>query len=122
MPRHMKTLLSIFDPYKNTKTQDHIDDLYMHLWMLEVRYEDVACRIFPFTLEGRAATWYQRLPVNLVHSWRDFKKLFLDKFADDKTPAMLLKELGNSKMGEKDKEKYFNQKLNHILKKFPPGT
>lgn len=35
---------------------------------------------------------------------------------------MLLKELGNIKMGEKVKVKYFNQNFNHILNKFPKGT
>jgi len=71
--------------------------------MLDVWYNDVDCDIFPFTLEGRETTFYHSLLVNLVHSWREFKKLFLEKFVDDKTPAMLLKELRNSKMGERRK-------------------
>lgn len=66
VPRHPKKLLSKFYPNKNTKVEDHINDFYMHLWMLGVRYDDVACRFFPFTIEGRESTWYHRL-VNLVH-------------------------------------------------------
>ena len=76
--------------------------------MLEVRHDDIVCMIFPFTLKYRETTWYHSLPVNPVHSWRDFKKLILEKFVDDKTPSMLLKETRNDKMGEKEKVKGFN--------------
>jgi len=48
----IRKLISKFDPDKKTKVGDHIDDFYMHFKMLEVWYDDVACRIFPFTLEG----------------------------------------------------------------------
>jgi len=34
--------------------------------------------------------------------------MFLEKFIDDKTPAMLLKELGSLKMEGKEKLKDFN--------------
>lgn len=103
MPRHPKNLLSKFYPDKKTKVEDHIDDLYMHLWILKVQYNDVACRIFPFPLEGRGAAWYHSIPVNSIHSWRKIKNLFLEKFVDDKTPTMLLKELRNIKMGKRIK-------------------
>jgi len=43
--------------------------------------------------------------VNSIHGWREFKKLFLEKFVDDKTPPMLLKELRNIKMGGRRKLK-----------------
>ena len=98
-----------------------MDDVHMHLWMLEVRYDDIACNIVPFTLEGRAVALYHIVPTNLVHSWREFKNLFLEKIFNDKTPAMLLKDFRNSKMGEKEKVKYFKQTFNRILNKFPPG-
>lgn len=45
--------------------------------------------------------------------------MFLEKFADDKTLCMLLKELGNLKMGYKERVKYFNQKFTLLLNKFP---
>jgi len=53
MPKHLEKLLSKIDPDKKTKIEDHLDDFYMHLQILEVRYDAVACRLFPFNLEGR---------------------------------------------------------------------
>lgn len=47
-----------------------------------------------------------------------FKRIFLEKFVDDKTPAMLLKELGSLKMEPKEKVKDFNQRFKCILNKF----
>lgn len=44
---------------------------------------------------------------------------FLNKFIDDKTPSMILKELDNIKMGNKVKVKDFNQKSTCIMNKFP---
>lgn len=91
MPRHLEKLSSNVDPDNKTKVEDHIDDFYMHLRMLELRYGDFYYKIFHFTLEGRVTIWYHNMLVNLVHGWREFKKLFLEKFTDDKTLAMLLK-------------------------------
>ena len=47
-----------------------------------------------------------------------FKRIFLEKFVDDKTLSVLLKELGSLKMESKEKVKDFNKRFNHILKKF----
>lgn len=44
--------------------------------------------------------------------------MFLEKFANDKTPAMLLKELGSLNMEGKEKVKEFNKSFMHILNKF----
>jgi len=44
------------------------------------------------------------------------------KVIDDKTPSMLLKELGNLKMEAKEKVKDCNQRLLHILNKFSMDT
>lgn len=68
IPRHPKSLLPKFDPNKKTKAQEHIDDFYMHLSMLEVRYNDVSCIIFLYTLEGSASIWYRNPPPNSIHN------------------------------------------------------
>lgn len=54
MPRHPEKLLTKYDPKKAAKEEDHLDNVYLHLQMLEVHYDDVACRIFPCTLDGRS--------------------------------------------------------------------
>lgn len=62
IPKHIEKLLSKFDPDKKTNVEDHIDEFYMHLRMLEVHFDNVICRIFQYTLEGRASVWYNSLP------------------------------------------------------------
>ena len=86
---------------------------------LEVCYDDIACRLFPCTLDGRAVVWYHSLLQNSIQNWRVFKKMFLENFVDDKTLAMLLKELGSLNMEPKDKVKYFDQRFNCVLNRFP---
>jgi len=44
--------------------------------------------------------------------------MFLKKFVYDKTPTMLLKELGSLEMEGKEKVKDFNKRCMHILNKF----
>jgi len=51
-----------------------------------------------------------------------FKRIFLENFSDDKTPAMLLKELGSLKTNLKEKVKDFKRKFNHILNNFTAET
>lgn len=57
-----------------------------------------------------------------IHSWREFKKLFLEKLVDEKTPPMLLNELKKINMGEKHNVKYSNKKSNFIMNNLPPST
>ena len=111
MRRNSEKLLSKSNRDKKIKEKDHIDNFYMHLRMLKPRYNYVSCKLFSYKLEGRAVTWYHSFAINSLHSWRKFTKLFVEKFIDKNIPAMLLKELGNSKMGGKEKVKYFNQRL-----------
>ena len=51
-----------------------------------------------------------------------FLRIFLEKYDEDKIPAMLLKELGSLKMEQKEKVKDFNQMFNRILNKFTAYT
>jgi len=48
--------------------------------------------------------------------------MFLEMFADEKIPTMLLKELGSLKMEGKEKVKDFNQRFISILNKFVMDT
>lgn len=73
------------------KAKYHLDNFYLRLQTLKVRYVDVACRLFPCTLDNGVTAWYHNLPPNSIQNWGSFKHMFLQKFVDDKTPAMLLK-------------------------------
>jgi len=120
--RHPRKLLTKYDLDKAVKVEDHLENFYLHLQTLEVPYDDVVCRMFTCTLDGREIVWYHSLPPNSIQNWRVFKKIFLEKFVDDKTSSMLLKELGNLKMEQKEKVKYFNHRFNRILNNLPAKT
>lgn len=77
---------------------------------------------FHVTLDGRVVASYHNLLVNSIQNWAVFKRIFHEKFVEDKTPAMLLKELGSFKMEQKEKVKYFNQRFNSILNKYTKKT
>lgn len=64
LPKHLEKLVTKYDPTKKVKAQDHIDYFYFHLQMSEVCFDDISCRLFPYTLEGRASVWYHSLPPN----------------------------------------------------------
>lgn len=87
-----------FNPNSIVKAEDHLDNFYLQLQNLEVRYDNVACRLFQCTLDGCATAWYHSLPPNSIQNWSAFKCMFLENFVDDKTLIMLLKELGSLKM------------------------
>ena len=120
--RQSEKLLTKYDLERTVKEEDPLDNFYLHLQMLEVRYDDVEFRILPSNLDGREVVWYHIIPPKSIQSWNGFKNLFLEKLVDDKTPTMLLKELENMQMEHKEKVKYFNQRFNHILNEFLVNT
>jgi hypothetical protein len=87
---------------------------------MNVQHEDVVCRLFPYTFENLASTWYFNLPVGLITSWTKFQKDFLDKFVEETTMGALMDELFIATMILKERVKYFNQIFTTILKKFYP--
>jgi len=82
-----------FNPNIIMKAEDYLDKFYLQLQTLEVWHDDVACILFPCTLDGHADAWYHNLPPNSIQNWGAFKCMFLENFVDEKSPAMLLKEL-----------------------------
>lgn len=98
MPKRVERMNIKFNLDNTVKEKYHLDNFYLQLQTLEVWYDDVACRLFPCTLDSCVDAWYQNLPLNSIQKWGAFKSMFLEKFVDDKTPAMLLKKLENLKM------------------------
>lgn len=85
MLRYAENILTKYDPDKKLKAKDHLDKFYLHLRTLEVCYDDVTCILFPCTLDGREVVWYHSLPPNSIQNWRGFKKIFIEKFVEDKS-------------------------------------
>jgi hypothetical protein len=89
---------------------------------MKVQHEDVVCRLFPYTFDNSASTWYFNLTVGSITSWTKFQKEFLDKFAEETTTRDLMAKLFSTTMSSKERVKDFNQIFATILKKFQPKS
>ena len=76
LPRKEVTFLPKFDGEGNITTLEHIRKYESVLRLLYIQYEDVVCRTFPFTFEGKVSKWYYVLPINTTHGWSNFKRIF----------------------------------------------
>ena len=80
LPKHPEKVLPRFDPRKGVSVEDHLKGFYLDFNLLNVGYEDVVCRIFPYTFEPKAYSWYFSLKANSIVNWDGFEKAFLGKF------------------------------------------
>ena len=107
--RHPEKVLSKFNLDEKEPAEDHARKFMLAIRLLNVEHEDVVCRLFPFTFEAKASTWYISETLGSIHSWDDFQTFLIGKFGDDKSPAKLLLELSKIKIDLKEKVKHFSQ-------------
>ena len=119
LPRHLEKILPIFNPDENQPAEEHLKQFKMKIRLMNVRHEDVICRLFPFTFTGKASAWYFSLPSGSIHNWNMFEEVFLKKYGDDKTPADLVMDLSHMKIRPKEKIKDFNQRFLTLRDKIP---
>ena len=74
-------------------------------------------------MRGKSSTWYFSLVQGSITNWEEFNKAFLDKFGEDKTPALFLAlELSWIKMEPKERIKYFNHRFLTLKNKIPVAS
>ena len=93
LPKHSDKLLLKFNPDNKEPAEVHVDKFMLAIQTMNVQHEDVVCWLFPLTFEGKSSTWYFLLVQGSIANWSKFNKAFLDKFGEDKTPALLALEL-----------------------------
>ena len=76
LPRKEIDFLSKFDGEGIIIALEHIRKYESILRLLDITYEDVVCRLLPFTFEGKVSNWYFFLPIHTIHGWSDFKRVF----------------------------------------------
>ena len=91
--------------------EDHIKTFMQTIKLRNVIHEYVVCRLFPYTFEGKASTWYFSLEVGSIPSWDVFSELFTQKFGDDKTPEDLVIHISSMKTKRKEWVKDYNQRF-----------
>ena len=115
-------MLPKFDPEKGIYVEDHLKIVYLTLNILNIEHEDVFCRLFPYTFDPRASSWYFSLQDNSIADWDGFEKVFIRKFGNQKTVATLMKESSSMWMEKKEKVQEFNQMFTTLLNSFSVAT
>ena len=70
LPKNPEKLLPKFDRDDDILPKNHIKKFMIALNMINVQHEDVACRLFCFTLQGKASSWFFNLPSGSSTSWK----------------------------------------------------
>ena len=89
------------------------------LKLMNVEHEDVVCRLFPHTLQGKATKWFFNLTPGSITSWDKFEEAFMVEFSVEETPGILPLNLLGIRMNENEKVKDFNQRSMSLLNGIP---
>ena len=119
LPKNPEKLMPKFDPNDDILPKTHLGKFMLAMNIMNVQHEDVACRFFYLTLQGKASSWFFNLPSRSITSWQQFENAFIMQFGDDKTSGTLLLELARLKINENEKVKDFNQRFITLLNKIP---
>jgi hypothetical protein len=122
LPKHLEKWLPKFDPDSKQIAEDHIKKFMLSIRLRNVEHEDVVCRLFPYTFEGNASTWYFAQQPHTIVSWEKFESCFLEKFGHGKPPEVLVMDLSNLKMNAKEKVKDFNQRFLTLKNRIPADS
>lgn len=119
MLAHPKKWLPKFNPDAGIQADKDINNFMLSVNLKGVKEEDVVVRIFPYTLQGSAGSWYFSLPSGSITSWNIFQEQFLTKYGDDRSLAMYINDLSNLRVESKEPIKEFNSRFNKLLNKIP---
>jgi hypothetical protein len=122
LPKHPEKCLTKFDLDSKRTAEDHIMKFMLDIRIHNVEHEDVVCRLFPYTFEGNASTWYFAQQPRTITSWEKFESIFLEKFGDGKPLEVLVMDLSNLKMNAKEKVKDFNQRFLTLKNRIPTDS
>ena len=75
-----------------SSANEHIRKYESIIFLLNVVYEDIVCRLFPFTFKYKNFCWFNVFPIHLIHNWSQCKRLFENAF-DNYNPIKAYKNL-----------------------------
>lgn len=119
LPKHSERWLPKFNPDDGLPAEEHLHDFMLTINLSGDTKEDVVCRLFPYTFEGSAGSWYFSLPIGSITNWDMFEEHFLLKFGDYWTTATLINDLSNLKTNPNEKINDFNSRFKILLNKIP---
>ena len=121
-PKNPEKWIPKFNPDEGSLVEDHIKTFMQAIRLRNVVHEDVVCRVFPYSFEGHASTWYFSLDSGTINSWDEFEKLFLEKIGDDNTPKDILMDLSSLRIKGKERVKEFNQRFSCLKNMIPTNV
>ena len=107
LPRKVVDLLPRFKGEGNASANEHIKKYESIICLLNVVHEDVVCRLFPLTLEGKDFCWFNVLPIHSIHNWSQFKKLF-ENYFDNYDPIKIHNNLYEMQVNDGESINDFN--------------
>lgn len=116
---HPEKWLPKFNLDDGLPAKEHINNFMLSINLNEVVEEDVVARLFHYTLQGSAGSWYFSLPWGSINSWDAFQEKFLTKFGDDRSMTTLVNDLSNLKAKPREPIKDFNSWFNKLFNKIP---
>jgi len=69
LPDALEKWLPKFNPDDGTQAEEHINNFMLSVNLKGVMEEDVVVRLFPYTSQGLAGSWYFPLPYGSITSW-----------------------------------------------------
>jgi len=122
IPAHPEKLLPKFNPEVGMLVEEHINNSMLSINLNGVTNEDAVVRIFPYTLQGTAGSWYFSLPSGSITCWDIFQEQFLTKFGDDRSTETLLNDLSNLRAETREPIKDFNLRFKFFFNKIPTAS
>ena len=89
LPKKPQKFLPKYDPDDDISPEHHIKQFMDALKLMNVEHEDVVCRLFPHTLQGKARKWFFNLAPGSITSWDKFEEAFMAEFSVEETPGIL---------------------------------
>lgn len=95
----------------NRTAEEHIKVFEDTLQNRDIQHEDVACRLFSYSLGEEAFYWYINLPVDSIGTWQQMKDTFLSKFRLPVSPAEVYRQFIEVRRQEREPIGTFNNKF-----------
>ena len=85
---------------------DHIATFKTTMHLQGVLYK-IMCKAFPTTLEGPARVWFSKIPPNIVSSFEELSKLFVNNFIEGQRHKRSSSSLLTIEQGENESLRSF---------------
>lgn len=87
--------------------------------LFNIEEEDVVMKLFGFSLEGAAFSWFRVLPDKYIKTWEQFHNSFIKRWATRVDPKLILTELYKIKKKDVESVPEFNQRFDSWVKRIP---